>query len=113
MMTASREFIKRLIELGYSRLTPIQERAIPEIIKGKNVLIIAPTGSGKTEAAIFPIFYKIYTEKPEKISALYITPLRALNRDIELRLQRIANKFDIKVSLKHGDTPRKESKKIL
>lgn len=112
-MTASREFIKRLIELGYSRLTPIQERAIPEIIKGKNVLIIAPTGSGKTEAAIFPIFYKIYTEKPEKISALYITPLRALNRDIELRLQRIANKFDIKVSLKHGDTPRKESKKIL
>jgi len=113
MTSVSQEFARKLIKLGYKKLTPVQEKAIPIIVKGRNVIIIAPTGSGKTEAAIFPVFYKIYTERPEKISALYITPLRALNRDIELRLKRLANEFEIKVNLKHGDTSRKESKEIL
>jgi len=40
-------------ELGYVEPTPVQERAIPLVYEGHNVLITAPTGTGKTEAAFF------------------------------------------------------------
>lgn len=109
----SKNFVERLIELGYRELTPIQKIAIPKVLEGKNVAIIAPTGYGKTEAAILPIFYRIFQERPPPISALYITPLRALNRDLEDRLRRIGEKFNIKVSVRHGDTPESARRNIL
>jgi Lhr-like helicases len=66
MINVTNEFLVRLKKLGYEDLTPIQKIAIPKILSGKNVLIIAPTGYGKTEAAILPIFYTIFKDKPEK-----------------------------------------------
>jgi ATP-dependent Lhr-like helicase len=44
-----------LPELGYSKLLPVQEKAIPAILSKHHTLIIASTGSGKTEAAILPV----------------------------------------------------------
>ncbi|MEM3350264.1 MAG: DEAD/DEAH box helicase [Saccharolobus sp.] len=113
MINVTHEFLVRLKKLGYSDLTPIQKIAIPKIISGKNTLIIAPTGSGKTEAAVLPIFYTVFKEKPPKISSLYITPLRALNRDIEDRLRKIGNEFGIEVNVRHGDSSQNERKNIL
>jgi len=99
--------IKQMMEgLNYKELTPIQRESIPPIIAGKNVLIIAPTGYGKTEAALFPIIAKIVVEKMSgKLRVLYITPLRALNRNIEERLNKLSSISNIKVSVRHGDTP--------
>jgi ATP-dependent Lhr-like helicase len=113
MISISHDFSKKLYELGYKSLTPIQQLAIPIILKGKNTLIIAPTGFGKTEAAIFPVFYMILRDNPNKISALYITPLRALNRDLELRLKKLGENLGIKVAVRHGDSTASERKRIL
>ena len=68
---------------GFSNLTEIQKKATPIILQKKDCLIIAPTGSGKTECSVIPIFSLLKnSNKPGKIKALYITPLRALNRDV-------------------------------
>ena len=60
--------------MGFENLTEIQKQAIPEILEEKNCLIIAPTGSGKTECATIPVFSKIKNRKlPNKIKALYLS----------------------------------------
>ena len=88
--------------------TPIQELAIPEIIKGKDRILIAPTGSGKTLSAVLPIIHRCLDEKWEPLAILYITPLRALNRDIDRRLHDIAEDVGLRVGIRHGDTTQSE-----
>ncbi len=93
-----------LKELGFKKPTDIQRLAIPQILKGKNALLIAPTGIGKTEAAVLPIFHKFLEERPKAISILYITPLKALNRDLLDRLTWWSEKLGMKIAVRHGDT---------
>ncbi len=95
---------KGLKKLKFEKPTKIQEIAIPEIIKGNEILIIAPTGYGKTEAALLPIFDFIIKNNPKPISVLYITPLRALNRDLLDRLIFWSKELDIDIQIRHGDT---------
>jgi ATP-dependent Lhr-like helicase len=91
---------------GIEELTELQLEAFRKILSGKDLLIIAPTGSGKTEAAVIPIFEEMLKmEKPEGIVAIYVTPLRALNRDMLRRVRGIAEYLGIRVDVRHGDTP--------
>ncbi len=91
--------------------TDIQKKGIHEIMKGDNVLLISPTGSGKTEAALFPVLSMILENNVKPISALYITPLRALNRDIFRRMINFATTVGVTTSIRHGDTTAYERKK--
>jgi ATP-dependent Lhr-like helicase len=100
-----REAIK---ELGYLSPTPVQSAAIPVILSGAHVLIIAPTGFGKTEAALFPIFTKMLESQGEGVKALYITPLRSLNRDLLRRLFVLADRLGLSIAVRHSDTSEAE-----
>ena len=91
--------------------TPIQDLVLPELAKGEDRIIIAPTGSGKTMAGILPLFDRCLREEWKPLSILYITPLRALNRDIDRRLRELAEAVGLKVDFRHGDTPQSQRTK--
>jgi ATP-dependent Lhr-like helicase len=94
-----------LAELKFSKPTLPQVMAIQPILAGENVLLIAPTGTGKTEAVLLPIFSKLtQQEKKDGIIIVYVTPLRALNRDLLKRLSFWSNRLGISIEVRHGDT---------
>lgn len=103
--------IRRLIERrGFEEPTEPQEKAIPKILEGRNVLLISPTATGKTEAAVLPVLNMLIQMpgRPRGIKVLYITPLRALNRDLLERLEWWCNNLDVKLRVRHGDTGTRE-----
>lgn len=95
-----------LSERGFSTPTAPQRVAIPPLSAGEHTLVIAPTGSGKTETAMLPVFDHLLAEDgpPEGFGVLYVTPLRALNRDMRERLEWWGEYLGLEVDVRHGDT---------
>jgi ATP-dependent Lhr-like helicase len=101
--------IRELIEKkGFLQPTKAQELVIEPILNGEDILLIAPTGIGKTEGVMLPLFHKLVEKKHEPTAVLYITPLRSLNRDLLDRLVWWADKLDLDIAVRHGDTSAKE-----
>lgn len=105
----SKEMIQFLKSKGIVKPTPIQEKAIPVLLEGKhNSLLLAPTGSGKTEAAILPLLNKLLEMSKERelfgFYIIYITPLKALNRDVFKRIVELCEHLGLTVDVRHGDT---------
>ncbi|MEM1943369.1 MAG: DEAD/DEAH box helicase [Candidatus Caldarchaeum sp.] len=93
----------------FSELTEPQIQSIPKILEGENLLLMAPTGTGKTEAAVIPLLNRLLTQPGgEGVRMLYITPLRALNRDLLERVEWWAARLDMTVGVRHGDTLQRE-----
>ena len=88
-------FDPRLMEsieaIGYETATPVQEKAIPAILEGKDLIASAQTGTGKTAAFLLPVIHRIITTKhDEHIKCLVIVPTRELAMQIDQQLQGMA-----------------------
>jgi len=106
-------FYSLFADQGFSNLTKIQKKASPIILQKKDCLVVAPTGSGKTECSVIPIFSLVKNSKKSgKIKVLYITPLRALNRDVFRRITQYAHNNKLSIEIRHGDTTQKDRRKI-
>lgn len=99
---------------GWTGLTAAQEAALPALQARRHVLLVAPTGYGKTEAALLPVLSRLLEERdaleakgkpwPLGFKVLYVTPLRALNRDLMGRLRSWADELGVGLGVRHGDT---------
>ena len=85
--------LEALKEMGYEETTPIQEKTLPHILSGKDVLGLAETGSGKTSACAIPLVSKVDTQV-RAIQVLILVPTR------ELALQYVQEVDDVS---KHSD----------
>ncbi|MGP8078574.1 MAG: DEAD/DEAH box helicase [Thermoplasmata archaeon] len=90
---------------GIRELTEIQRLAIPLLAGDSDALLLSPTGTGKTEAALLPLLTRRLADPSPPISLLYVTPLRALNRDLEHRLVSLVQEVGLSAAVRHGDTP--------
>src|SRR5947199_1133781 len=102
-------------EGAFAAPTPAQELGWPAIATGEHVLIQAPTGSGKTLASFLSAIDKLTPRPGEGLRVLYVSPLKALNYDIErnLRGPLAGLESQLRVGVRTGDTPAKERRELV
>jgi len=102
-------------EQAFAGPTPAQELGWPAIASGKHTLIQAPTGSGKTLAAFLYGIDKLNSEPGQGLRLIYVSPLNALNYDIErnLRGPLAGLQSELRIGVRTGDTPQKERAEML
>jgi len=82
----SAPILKAITDLGYTQPTPIQEKAIPVILSGKNLIAAAQTGTGKTASFVLPILQRLNTDhklRGKRVRALILVPTRELALQVE------------------------------
>ena len=84
------EILEAISYMGFEVATPVQEKTIPEIIKGRDVMACAQTGTGKTASFILPILHKLQGRKNHTINTLIIVPTRELAIQIDREIQGFA-----------------------
>ncbi|MCS4537372.1 MAG: DEAD/DEAH box helicase [Thaumarchaeota archaeon] len=108
--------------IGIDRLYKFQEESCRAILDGKNVVIVAPTGAGKTEAFACPIIAKIHQEVSEaklagitasRVRALFVYPTKALTRDQIPKIENLAAPLGVQIAVFDGDIPKRERDKII
>ena len=106
---------RKWFERAFADPTPAQALGWPAIAKGGHVLIQAPTGSGKTLAAFLIGIDRLNASPGEGLRLLYVSPLKALNYDIErnLRSPLAGLGSELSVGVRTGDTPADERRRML
>jgi len=84
------ELLEGLDSMGFSKPTPIQELAIPIILRGKDIIACAQTGTGKTAAFLLPVLNKLTQNPTEHVNTLIIVPTRELAIQIDEAFQGFA-----------------------
>ncbi|MCR4278042.1 MAG: DEAD/DEAH box helicase [Candidatus Berkelbacteria bacterium] len=82
------QVVDRVIRHGYVTPTPIQDRAIPVVMAGSDVIGLADTGTGKTAVFLLPLIHKMLSDRSQK--ALIIVPTRELAVQIDEELKEFA-----------------------
>ncbi len=87
----------------FGRLTEVQVRTIPLILEGRNVVVISPAASGKTEAVVAPAVERLLPDRRGRFSILYVSPTRALVNDLFRRLCEPFEYLELALARKTGD----------
>ncbi len=96
------------------RLRPVQVAAIPDLVAGRDALLMAPTASGKTEAAAAPLIERLLSRGPAPAPGLlWLSPTRALANDLWRRLEGPCAELGIGVARRTGDHPSAMKRKTL
>jgi DEAD/DEAH box helicase domain-containing protein len=116
------DIIKVLKAKNINNLYKFQEEAIKQILQGKDVVITAPTASGKTEAFCIPILQKVAQELPRfgplhssmgKVYSIFVYPTKALSRDQFPKIKELADPLGIKVAALDGDTSEIDRRSVI
>ncbi|MGC8621813.1 MAG: DEAD/DEAH box helicase [Caldisphaera sp.] len=99
---------KSLIEYGIIKLYKFQYDSIKSILNGKDTIIVAGTGTGKTEGFLIPVLEKATNDK----RSLLLYPTKSLARDQIFRIKQLSENLGISFGILDGDTPLSERKKI-
>ncbi|MBI9054364.1 MAG: DEAD/DEAH box helicase [Bacteroidales bacterium] len=81
------QLLEAISYMGFDTATPIQEKSIPEIMKEKDLIACAQTGTGKTAAFILPILNKLSQANYKSVNTLIIVPTRELALQIDQQIQ--------------------------
>ena len=119
-------WVRQWFDETFEDFTPAQKKSIVDIHKGNNILVSSPTGSGKTLTAFLSILSELTTlsqkgKLEDKVYCIYISPLKALDNDIEKNLEeplkgieKIAGKdLGIRKAVRTGDTTQYQRQKML
>ena len=100
------EVLKAIAAMGYSTPTPVQIKAIPELLAGRDVLAAAQTGTGKTAAFALPIITRMLADPqkraPRRVRALILAPTRELAAQIDENIRGYAKETSLKTALVFG-----------
>lgn len=111
-----------LVKKGIDKLYNFQEDAVKKILQGHDIVVTAPTASGKTEAFCIPILQKIGEEVSRfgslrsgegRIRAIFVYPTKALSRDQLPKIRELADPLGVRVAVLDGDTPDSERSRLL
>lgn len=105
---------RKIWEMKWENLTPIQEKTIPLVIKTtKDLIISSGTASGKTEAVLLPILSLVEKEAVSNLKVIYISPLKALINNQFGRIEKLCEHNDISIHRWHGDIGQHKKKNFL
>ncbi len=112
----SSPILKAISDKGYSKPTPIQLKAIPAILQGKDLVAAAQTGTGKTASFVLPILEKLNVEhvhRGKRVRALIITPTRELTEQVAANIDQYSQHMSISTMAMYGGIDAEPQKKRL
>ncbi len=109
----NRQVLNAIADAGYTEATPIQQKAIPPIMNGQDVMGIAQTGTGKTAAYMLPIIMKLKYAQGNDARAIVIAPTRELALQIEENARTFAKYTDLRIVSLYGGLGPKTQKELM
>jgi superfamily II DNA/RNA helicase len=103
-------------ELGYAKPTTIQSKAIPEILRGEDLIAAAQTGTGKTASFVLPILEKLAkgeTQRKKRVRALILAPTRELAQQIDDKVRDYGKHLSLTSLAIYGGVDEKPQKQAL
>ena len=105
--------LKGVRAAGYTEPTPIQRKAIPLVLEGRDVIGAAQTGTGKTAAFILPILSRLMESPSKNLRALVLTPTRELAAQVETNARDYARFTPLRVGVVYGGVPLPPQERML